>query len=531
MGERKRSHWGWGWEDALPDRESRENLGQMVEAMLGFEPQPIREPVAEDQVVLRAPRVSALPESLASVVDFSTSARLRHTYGSAYPDYINAFYGDFEGPPDAVAYPENHAQVRAVLDWADEVGVTVIPFGGGTSVTGGVNSDLGSRRVLSLDLARLDKVVEIDDVSRAARIEAGIFGPALEDVLRPRGLTLRHFPQSFEFSTLGGWIATRSGGHYATVHTHIDDFVESLRAATPRGDLETRRLPASGAGPDPNRWLIGSEGTLGVITEAWMRLQNRPRFKARTSVRFGDYQDAVRATRAMAQSGLNPANCRLLDKREAMLNQVVFDGSHVLILGFESHSHSLEPWMERALELVSDHGGACPDGPQYKDEEGAGDASQNWKDAFLEGPYMQSSLITLGVLADTFETACTWDRFEEFHRGVIASMRDAMLRITGVRGFISCRFTHVYPDGPAPYYTYIAPTKYGSELSQWTELKAAACEAVVSLGGTITHHHSVGRIHRAGYDQERPELFAEMLRASKAVVDPGGILNPGVLID
>jgi len=503
----------------------------MVQGMLGFEPCEVMDPVAEDEVELTRAHDLDIPNSLADLFKKSDRERLRHTYGAAYPESIKAFYGRFEGPPDAVVFPESHDDVRAVLDWATEEDVAVIPYGGGTSVVGGVNSDLGDRKVVSLDLARLDQVLEVDEMSRAARIEAGIFGPALEDALRPQGLTLRHFPQSFEFSTLGGWIATRSGGHYATVHTHIDEFVESLKVVTPRGDFESRRLPASGAGPDPNRWMIGSEGTLGIITEAWMRLQRRPRFKARASVRFDEYGDAVSATRAIAQSRLRPANCRLLDKREAMLNQVVFDGSHVLLLGFESSEYELAPLIEAALEIAADHRGRCLDGAVYTDEEATSDASGKWKDSFLEGPYMQSNLMTVGILADTFETACTWNRFHAFHAGIVEKMRDAMQRVTGSRGFISCRFTHVYPDGPAPYYTYVAPIKPGSELSQWAELKAAASEAVVDLGGTITHHHSVGRIHRGGYDRERPELFADMFRATKKTVDPAGILNPGVLID
>ena len=206
--------------------------------------------------------------------------------------------------------------------------------------------------VVTIDLTRLDRVLEVDDVSRAARIQGGALGPALEEQLRPHGYTLRHFPQSFEFSSLGGWLATRSGGHYASVYTHIDDLVESIRMVTPGGVMESRRLPGSGAGPSPDRLALGSEGTLGVITEAWMRVQDRVRFKASAGVHFADYADGVAATRAVAQSGLFPTNCRLLDATEAMVAAGVQDGSTLLVLGFESADHPVDAWIERAVELV-----------------------------------------------------------------------------------------------------------------------------------------------------------------------------------
>src|SRR6185369_8568596 len=218
------------------------------------------------------------------------------------------------------------------------------------------------RGAVSIDLGKLDRVVEIDDVSRAARIQAGVLGPALEGQLKPRGFTLRHFPQSFEVSTLGGWIATRSGGHFATLYTHIDDFVESLRAVTPSGVIESRRLPGSGAGPSPDRLFLGSEGILGVITEAWMRLQDRPRLRASASVTFADFFRAADAVRAISQSGLYPTNCRLLDANEALNSGAGNGAEHVLVLGFESADHDPSPWMRRALEIARDHGGVAAHG-------------------------------------------------------------------------------------------------------------------------------------------------------------------------
>src|SRR5262249_50119507 len=265
---------------------------------------------------------------------------------------------DYSNPPDLVAYPRSEADVVALLDWCTDIGAAAIPYGGGSSVVGGVEPPLRDMHpaVLSLDLSRMAQVVEVDRTSRAARIQAGIFGPALEEQLRPHDLTLRHFPQSFEFSTLGGWIATRSGGHYATLYTHIDDFVEALRVVTPEGLVQTRRLPGSGAGPAPDRLFIGSEGILGIIVEAWMRLQDRPTFRASASITFPDFMTAAGAVRAIAQAGLYPANCRLLDPGEAAVAGAGTGDVAVLLIAFESAHHPLDAWMAQALECARDHG-------------------------------------------------------------------------------------------------------------------------------------------------------------------------------
>src|SRR5260370_1296150 len=269
------------------------------------------------------------------------------------------------------------------------------------------------RAAISLDLRHLNRVLEVDRTSRAARIEAGVFGPALEAQLKPHALTLRHFPQSFEYSTLGGWIATRSGGHFATLYTHIDDLVENLRIVTPRGLIETRRLPGSGAGPSPDRLFIGSEGILGVITEAWMRLQDRPRFRAGGAVRFADFFSAARAVKAIAQAGLYPSNCRILDPQEAY-NTGAGDGTAaIMVLAFESADHPLDAWIARALECCADHGGA----PEHKDKADAHreGAAGLWRNAFIRMPYAREPLVRRAIISDTFETAITLERFEAFH--------------------------------------------------------------------------------------------------------------------
>ncbi|MHB8466094.1 MAG: FAD-binding oxidoreductase, partial [Acidimicrobiales bacterium] len=290
----------------------------------------------------------------------------------------------------------------------------------------------------------------------------------------------------------------------------------------------SRRLPGSGAGPSPDRMLLGSEGTLGVITEAWVRLQHRVRWKASAGVRFADFASGTNAVRALSQSALFPTNCRLLDAGEAMVSAGVTDNTAVLVLGFESADHPVDAAMARAVELVQDHGGTLPEGIRTT-ESSRDDTAGAWRSTFVRAPYSRDGLVQLGVLVDTFETAVTWDRFDALHAGVMAAATEAVAKVCG-DGNVTCRFTHIYPDGPAPYYTVMGPARRGSELSQWDEIKAAAADAVLAHGGTITHHHAVGRDHRPWYDAQRPALFAEALGAAKRVFDPAGILNPGVLL-
>jgi alkyldihydroxyacetonephosphate synthase len=515
---RRRKFWGWGFEDQQPPHEQVAEQAAAIREHLGFGPAEVERPARLEDLELAPPRVEP-PAALVGICRSDDYDRASHAYGKSYRDLVRAFRGRFDHLPDVVAHPGDEHELEAVLDWCADAGAAAIPFGGGTSVVAGVEPDVPQDAVVTIDLKRLDRVLEVDPVSRAARIQAGATGPGLEEQLREHGLTLRHFPQSFEYSTLGGWVATRAGGHFATLETHIDDLVESVRAITPAGEWESRRLPGSGAGPSPDRMLIGSEGILGVITEAWVRVRERPRFKASAGVRFESFEAGARAARALAQSGLHPSNCRLLDPGEAAFTGAATDGRALLVLGFESADHPLGAWMDRAVELCRDHGGELPEPPSVGER---GSAEGAWRDAFLQAPYLRDTLVAAGVLAETFETAITWDRFDDF----VASLRAAMPG----EARVTCRLTHVYPDGAAPYFTVLAPARRGSEVEQWDEIKTAASEAIVAGGGTITHHHAVGRDHRPWYDRQRPDPFAAALRAAKAAVDPAGILNPGVLV-
>jgi alkyldihydroxyacetonephosphate synthase len=520
MGQRLKFY-GWGFENSGLSEPEREHLFRFLAENLGIEPRPAPPPHAAD-IALRAPRF-APPAALADVLTHDRYERLLHTYGKSYPETVRAFAGDFANAPDLVALPSSEAEVAAVLDWASGAKVAIIPFGCGSSVVGGVEPAVGGAYVgaVSLDLRRLDRVLEIDETSRAARIQSGIRGPAIEAALKPHGLAIRHYPQSFEFSTLGGWIATRSGGHFATLYTHIDDFVEGIRTITPAGAMESRRLPGSGAGPSPDRMIIGSEGALGVITEAWMRLQGRPKFRGDAVFGFPDFFAAARAVRAVAQAGLYPSNLRVIDNDEAGTYGVNAYEESLLVLAFESADHPVDAWTTRAIELLQDNGGR-----RHDDEA----AAQRWRTAFIRMPYARELTVPMGVINDTFESAITWDRFEAFHGAVRKATLDALKEATGNPGTVSTRFTHVYPDGPAVYYTFNVRGDLGRLIEQWRHIKTRASDALIAAGGTITHHHAVGRDHMAWYRAQRPALFGKALEAAKRALDPGGILNPGVLV-
>lgn len=524
-----RSWWGWGTVAEAVRGDERQALTERVAALLPGADLTVHEPPRPEDLDLPAPRVSA-PSTLARLCREDPSDRAAHSHGKAFRDVVRNLHGDLRHVPDLVVRPAQESEVADVLDWCTREGIAVVPYGGGSSVVGGVEPRLRGdvAGAVSLDLSGLDRVLEIDEVSRAARIQAGALGPRIEDQLRPHDMTLRFFPQSFEFSSLGGWLATRAGGHYATLHTHIDDLVESLRVVSPAGTGESRRLPGSGAGPSPDRMVLGSEGTLGVITEAWMRVQRRPRWRARTSVRFADYMAAVAATRDVAQSGLHPSNCRLLDSAEAFLNAGVSVEGGLLVLGFESADHPVDAALDRAVQLCRDHGGE-PDPASQRESSAGQDASGQWRSSFLRMPYQRDALAQQSVVVETFETACTWDQFEALHAAVTGAANEAIAATCGT-GVVTCRFTHVYPDGPAPYFGIYAGGRWGSTVAQWDEIKAAVSEALISHGGTITHHHAVGRDHRPWYEQQRPDLFASALTAAKRALDPAGLLNPGVLL-
>ncbi len=526
-----RSFWTWGWTEDEPTEAQRGQAAKVLSERFRRTVTPPPIPKLQD-IELSASRID-VPSKLQTVVSQSHDERALHTYGGHPLELLRAVRGEFVNPPDAVAHPTDDDQLEAVLEWCDREKHAVVPYGGGTSVVWGVQAPPAAEGVVTVDMDRFHRVLEVDEASRAARIEAGVFGPDLEAHLKPMGLTLRHFPQSFPWSTVGGWVATRSGGHYATNHTHIDDFVESTRMLTPRGWWESRRLPGSGAGPSPDRLVIGSEGVLGIITECWLRLQKRPVYRATAGVVFPGWLAGAEAARQIVQAKLWPANLRLLDPVEA--KNAGLDGAQsLLIIGFESADVQQGAQMMEAIAIARDAGGTIEDPDVLIDDgdgkpTGRGGAVGAWRDAFIG--VNAGATNGLGLLADTFETAITWDRFEAFDSEVRQAMADVLQRECGDGWTLSCRFTHVYPDGPAPYYSFSGMARAGGEQEQWQAIKDVANDVIIRAGGTSTHHHAVGRMHRPAYDRQRPELFAAALGAVKQRVDPNKLLNPGVLID
>jgi alkyldihydroxyacetonephosphate synthase len=516
--------WGWGTPDREPTRADLEAAGPEVERLFGFSAQAPEEPAPLQAL---PPSRMQLPDSLAAISSDDAIDRARHGVGRSYRDLVRGIRGQVEHVPDVVVRPRADSDIIAVLDWASDANVAVIPFGGGTSVVGGVEPKVGDSYagVLSLDM-RTNGSVELDKTSLSACVRAGATGPGLEKGLRMRGLTARFFPQSFERSTVGGWVATRAAGHFSTRTTHIDDLVESVRAITPSGEWVSRRLPASGAGPSPDRMLLGSEGTLGVITEACIRVQPRPTQRWSATFAAPDFTIGARAIRALLRDGLLPATARVVDEREAAITGTLTTGEAAVIVGLESLGPPLDSDAAYVSTLLTDQGLRCVESGM-RESGGAGDT---WRNTFVAAPYLRESLVLLGVLVETFETAVMWQQLGELIASVTTTVNNALKKVCG-GGVITCRTTHAYVDGIAPYFTVFAPARRGSELAQWDEIKAVASEAVLAAGGTITHHHAVGRDHRPWYDEQRPEPFTTALTAAKRALDPTGIMNPGVLIN
>jgi len=514
--------WGWGGPDQEPEPAALTALAPVAQALLGFDLQAPERPAPLQP--LPTPRLAA-PAPLAGIASAEPLDRARHGLGRAYWDLIRGVRGRIDHPPDLVLRPRTEAEVAATLDWCGQAQVAVVPFGGGTSVVGGVEPAMEDRfaGVIALDLGALAGVAEVDPIGRAARVLAGTTGPNLEAALGRHGLTCRFYPQSFERSTVGGWLATRAAGHFSTGPTHIDDLVEAIRLITPAGVWASRRLPASGAGPSPDRLALGSEGTLGVITEAWLRVRPHPTSRTGTVVAFESFPAGAEAVRAIVQAGLTPATCRLIDATEAALTGTLAGGEAALLVGFEAADGPPDAELAAAATLARDTGG------RLVSEQAGAAAADAWRGSFRRAPYLREQLVLLGVLVETFETAVTWDRLEELVDRVAEATRAALAQVCGA-GTVTCRLTHAYPDGAAPYFTVLAPARRGSELSQWAQVKAAAAEAMLATGGTITHHHAVGREHRPLYERQRPEPFGLALAAAKAALDPGGVLNPGVLL-
>ncbi|MEU4712429.1 FAD-binding oxidoreductase [Micromonospora purpureochromogenes] len=441
-------------------------------------------------------------------------ARVRHASGMSTPDLLRERHGDVRLAPQAVIRPADHRQVVSVLDICSRLGVAVVPFGGGTSVVGGLTP--AAAQHVALDLGRLNQLLAVDPVSRTATLQAGLRAPQATELLAEHGFTLGHVPQSYEYATIGGFAATRSSGQASAGYGRFDDMVMGLTVATPRGTVRVGRAPASAAGPDLRQLFLGSEGTLGVITDVTVRVRPLPARSHYEGWRFESFADGLHAVRRLAQDGPRPTLLRLSDEIETMIGAAGSgrsEGGCLLVAGYEGEE--VLPTVEAAADVLAAHGGV-PLGEE---------AGQQWARHRFDAPYLRDALLDAGAFAETLETAAYWSALPEVHGRVRQAILDALPDGALVLGHVS----HVYETGASLYFTVICSP--GSDpIGRWRTAKAAASEAIAATGATISHHHGVGADHRAWYAAEIGDVAVDLLRAVKRQLDPAGILNPGILV-
>ena len=536
--------WGWGEDGhvvSLPD-----SAAAVLRDELGSDPGAHRRPVALADVRLPEPRLSAAArERLAGAVGREhvrddREARVVHAAGRSYPDLIRLRSGDGSSAPDAVVLPGSAEEVAAALAACVEHRVAVVPFGGGTSVVGGVEpvSD-GLGAAVSIDLRRLARLVSIDRTSLTATLEAGLSGPQTERALAAEGLTLGHFPQSFEYSTVGGWVATRSAGQASTGYGRIDELVEGLHMVAPAGEVGARALPASAAGPDLRELLVGSEGVLGVICEATLRVRRAPEARRYEGWWFGSFAEGREAFRVMKQADASPDVARLSDEEETRFSLAFASGTGartaarvgraylrarkresgcLAIVGFEGDPEEVERRRVRVAALLRAGGGSAL----------GRRPGELWLRSRYAAPYLRDELLDRAILVDTLETATSWSGLDRLYRAAADAVRST-LADRGTPPLVMCHVSHLYRSGASLYFTFLARQQEDA-LAQWRAVKRAASEAIVAAGGTITHHHAVGRDHAPWMRAEVGEMGLELIRAAKERLDPTGIMNPGKLL-
>jgi alkyldihydroxyacetonephosphate synthase len=552
--------WGWGTLDQDYSLEGRPAFWPTLQEWLELPDEVVEHetpPVPLEEVSLRPlrlddPMLASLRRLLGEeTVRTDKRARVEHAYGKSYRDLIRIRAGHVPNPPDVVVYPVDQGQVVSLLAWAADRDVAVVPFGGGSSVLGGVEPSPGDRPAITLDLARLDRVLAVDPVSRTARIQAGATGPEVEAQLNAQGFTLGHFPQSFEFSALGGWIATRSAGQNSIGYGKIEDMAQAVRVVTPVGIVETKDTPATAAGPSLLQLLIGSEGTYGVITAATMRIHPLPAVQDYRGILFHNLEDGVAAFRDLMQSpDLRPAIIRLSDAPETAAYAVMshehhglrrladglierylkvqgYDlttGSTLMLLGFDGDAEwTARQWI-LALELCGDHRGLS-----------LGRAvGRSWMRDRYAQPYLRDTLLGHGVMVDTPETATTWSNLMHLYEAMVSAMKGAIAATGGGPGYVMTHISHAYEHGASLYSTFLGrqvpdPDPLARQ-AQWQAVKQATTDAILAAGGTLTHHHGIGRDHAPWLEEEIGPLGVKALRTLKPVFDPTGIMNPGILL-
>ncbi|HET8813414.1 MAG TPA: FAD-binding oxidoreductase [Solirubrobacterales bacterium] len=530
--------WGWGDPSVEPSLDD-EALGVLRDRIGELEPWPLARTLEEFEL----PAAESLPGALRDAVGEGNQLdghedRLRHATGRGYADLARLRNGALDAAPDAVLRPADAETLRRAMDVCASEGIAIVPFGGGTSVVGGVEPVRGAHpRLISLDLGAL-RQVEVDERSLTARLGAGLRGPEAEAALGREGLTLGHFPQSFEYATIGGFAATRSAGQASSGYGRFDELVSSVRLVSPTGDLSTLETPHSAAGPALRELAIGSEGILGVIPDVTVRVRPTPTARRYEAWMAESFEAGSEIVRTLAQGPGLPEIIRVSDKEETEgtlalsgprgLSGSLFDrylgvrrrrGGALMIVGYEGDEESVA--RRRALTVRALRAG----GAAYLGQA----AGRAWEHGRYQGPYLRDTLMEMGAMVETLETSHIWSRFGELHAAVGSAIRDA-LAAQGTPGLVFCHLSHAYADGASLYFTFISRTRRGAELEQWAAVKRAACEAIVAHGGTITHHHAVGRDHAAYMESEVGETGLEALRALKDQLDPAGIMNPGKLL-
>lgn len=455
----------------------------------------------------------------------SDAVRMLHLGGKSTPDLLRRRLDEPQAAPDVVVSPADHDEVVAVLGVCGQRGIAVVPFGGGTSVVGGVDPEPGGRRgVLALDLQRTASLLDLDETSLLATFGAGTTGPQAEELLGARGYTLGHFPQSFRHASLGGYAATRSSGQASRGYGRFDDLVHAIRVAAPAGELRLGRAPASAAGPDLRQLLVGSEGAFGVLTEVTVRIRPRPAATAYAAWTFPDFESGAAAFREATQRGIRPTVLRLSDETETRVNAAM-SGHLTRLRGCLAIATFEGADAAEAERTRDDLGGVfAAHGARARGE----DPARSWERGRFASPALRDTLMDAGVLAETLETATTWAALAQLKTAVTTALADT-LTAGGTKPIVLCHISHVYPAGASLYFTVVAALTSDPQ-AQWAEAKDAASRAIGDAHGTITHHHAVGRDHRRYLEAEIGPLGVEVLRAVKQVLDPRGIMNPGVLV-
>jgi alkyldihydroxyacetonephosphate synthase len=541
--------WGWGDNNKSFPMESKPTLWPWIEGKLGIHNRVKTTPIIKEKIVLNPIvkndqfindlKTILSPHQMSSTDD----ERLLHSYGKSFPDLFRVRKGQIKRAPDLILLPESHENVEAIIKLAHKHNVCVVPFGGGTNIVGGVEVlDFSSRMVCALDLRQMNRLLHLDPYSMMATIQGGSLGPKLEADLQKEGFAMGHYPDSFEYSTLGGWLATRSAGMQSDAYGKIEDMVVSLKMVTPTGTIQTRTVPASSAGPDLNQLICGSEGILGVITEATMRIHRAPAVKDYRGFLFKNFEDGVNAIYDCIDRGFPPSMVRLQDSGEtelafnmkapkvglegliqkpikSYLKASGYSAPCIMIIGFEGDVDAISATRKGALKIIKKHKG-------FSLGKGVG---KTWSADKFNVPYLRDYIMDYACTADVAETSATWKNLLPLYNNTIKATKEQFQK-EGGDGYIGCHISHTYKTGACLYFTWAAKQIPGQELEQYYRYKKFITDTFMKSGGTVSHHHAIGYEHKAWMEVEVSRTGLQALHAVKESLDPKGILNPGKLL-